>query len=387
MTNTNLVDTETITITYHAVVLDAVGNTGGVQLHNNVEWQYGSTSIFASAPQVTVREPDLSLEKTVDPTVALPGTTVTYTLLIEHNKGSEADAFDLVLTDVLPTGLEFIGGMPTVTTVSGQAPDAINYDALTCTLTIQWDTFLQGTTSKLDIRAQLASTLGRGKTINNEASLAWSSLTGDVSTPQSIFNAASTERRYDPLNPADVYVVSSSALLTIPSLPQTGFAPGRITALPSQSTEEQYIALDSLWMEIQKLGVRMNIVGVPFDEANWNLTWLGNQAGYLEGTAYPTHSGNSALTGHAYLADGTPGPFAKLDQLRYGDQIVVHINGQRYIYEVRQNQLVSPADLSVLKHEKYAWLTLITCKSYNERVGDYLYRVSVRAVLVKVEAE
>jgi len=237
----------------------------------------------------------------------------------------------------------------------------------------------------LEIPAQLALTLSRGGTINNEASLAWSSLPGDVSAPQSTFNADSTERLYDPLNPADIYIVNSSVSLTIPELPQTGFAPGRITVLPSQSEDMQYVALDSLWMEIPKLGVKMNIVGVPFNEANWNLTWLGSQAGYLDGTAYPTHAGNTGLTGHAYLADGTPGPFAKLDQLRYGDQVIVHFGGQRYVYEVRQNQLVKPTDLSVLKHEKYSWLTLITCKLYNEQAGDYLYRVSVRAVLVKVE--
>ncbi len=206
-----------------------------------------------------------------------------------------------------------------------------------------------------------------------------------MSAPQSVFNAASTERLYDPLNPADVYIVNSSALLTIPLLPRTGFAPGRVTTLPQQPGDFQYAALDSLWMEIPRLGVKMSIVGVPFNQTDWELTWLGSQAGYLEGTAYPTHAGNTGITAHAYLANGLPGPFARLDQLRYGDQIIVHLNGQRHIYEVRQNRLVSPNDLSVLQHEEYSWLTLITCKTYSETAGGYLYRVTVRAVLVKVE--
>jgi len=385
--NANLINTETITITYRVVVLDVVANTGGVQLNNGVEWQYGTTSLTSTAPEVTVREPDLTLEKTVDPTVALPGATVTYTLLVKHSTKSESDAFDLELTDVLPTGLEFVGGSPVVTTTKGQAPDAVSYDSLTRTLTVQWNTFVRGATSKLEIPARLASTLNQGTTINNEASLAWSSLPGDVGIPQSTFNTTSTERLYDPLNPADVYIVNSSAVLTIPALPKTGFAPGRITALPQQPKEFHYAALDGIWMEIPKLGVSMNIVGVPFNQANWNLTWLGNQAGYLDGTAYPTHAGDAGITAHAYLADGTPGPFVKLDQLRYGDQIVIHMSGQRYIYEVRQSQLVTPGNLSVLKHEEYSWITLITCKNYNEAVRDYLYRVSVRAVLVKVEVE
>jgi sortase (surface protein transpeptidase) len=40
-----------------------------------------------------------------------------------------------------------------------------------------------------------------------------------------------------------------------------------------------------------------------------------------------------------------------------------------------------------LKHEEYSWLTLITCKTYNERTGEYLQRTVVRAVLIKVVDE
>jgi large repetitive protein len=306
--------------------------------------------------------------------------------VIEHTANTEAEAYDLVLSDVLPEGLIFAGGTPVVTTVSGQAPDRINYDALTRTLTIEWDTFLRGARSQLALPAQLASDLKRGVKIDNSASLVWTSLPGNVSAPQSTFNAASTERRYDPLHPADIYIATSNATVKTPRMPGTGFAPNEVTVLPKQPESYQYTALGNLWLEIPRLNVKINIVGVPFEQANWDLTWLGNQSGYLDGTAYPTHPGNSGITGHAYLADGTPGPFAKLDQLRYGDLIIIHLDGQRYIYEVRQNQLVTPNDLTALKHEDYPWLTLITCKNYSETAKDYLYRVVVRAVQVKVEA-
>jgi len=49
--------------------------------------------------------------------------------------------------------------------------------------------------------------------------------------------------------------------------------------------------------------------------------------------------------------------------------------------------MILPGDTSILRHEKYSWLTLFTCKAYSEARGDYLYRVAVRAVLVRVEAE
>ena len=65
----------------------------------------------------------------------------------------------------------------------------------------------------------------------------------------------------------------------------------------------------------------------------------------------------------------------------------MHADGYRYIYEVRTNQLVSPTNLTVLREDGYAWLTLLTCKDYNLFSNSYLYRVAVRAVLLRVEPE
>ncbi len=119
----------------------------------------------------------------------------------------------------------------------------------------------------------------------------------------------------------------------------------------------------------------------------WDLTWLGRQAGYLNDTAYPTHTGNSVLTGHAYLSSGLPGPFVNLSLLRYGDEIIVHLSNQRYVYQVRENKLLPPRDVSLFKHQEYSWLTLITCKDYDERTKNYLYRVVASAILVRRELE
>jgi LPXTG-site transpeptidase (sortase) family protein len=61
------------------------------------------------------------------------------------------------------------------------------------------------------------------------------------------------------------------------------------------------------------------------------------------------------------------------------------VNGQKYIFEVRTNQVVAPDDTSALKHEDRPWLTLITCKEYDEKSNSYKKRIVIRAVLVKVE--
>jgi LPXTG-site transpeptidase (sortase) family protein len=129
----------------------------------------------------------------------------------------------------------------------------------------------------------------------------------------------------------------------------------------------------------------MQIVGVPLQADGWDVTWLSDQAGYLAGTAFPTWTGNSVITGHATLPSGGAGPFAGLQELRYGDQIVVEAWGMRYVYEVRAQELVRPDAPSIFRHEELAWLTLITCADFDERTETYRSRRLVRAVLMSVE--
>jgi LPXTG-site transpeptidase (sortase) family protein len=118
----------------------------------------------------------------------------------------------------------------------------------------------------------------------------------------------------------------------------------------------------------------------------WDVTWLAGQAGYLEGTAFLTLPGTTALAAHAVEATGLPGPFASLESLAYGESIVILSGGSAYTYEVRENLLASPDDLSPLRHEEYDWLTLITCEAYDPFSESYGYRLVVRAVLIAVEA-
>jgi len=157
--------------------------------------------------------------------------------------------------------------------------------------------------------------------------------------------------------------------------------------LPVQPAEAAYNSLGDLWLEIPKLNVKISIVGIPLKNDGWDLTWLSNQAGYLQGTAFPTWNGNSAVTAHVYLANGQPGPFVALNTLAWGDEVVVHAFGQRYVYQVRGNQRVKPDDTTVFRHEEKPWLTLLTCQGYDANKNTYLYRIAVRATLMRIEAE
>ena len=174
---------------------------------------------------------------------------------------------------------------------------------------------------------------------------------------------------------------------TVPvQLPATGFAPGQQTLLPAQPADLAYQSNGEMTLEIPTLGVNLAIAGVPKIDNGWDVRWLADQAGYLEGTAFPTWQGNSGLAGHAILADGKPGPFANLHSLNWGDRVIIHAWGQRYIYEVRENSMVPPDKVNVLRHEELSWVTLITCQGYGELSGKYRWRRIVRAVLIAIES-
>ena len=194
----------------------------------------------------------------------------------------------------------------------------------------------------------------------------------------------------------------------VAQLPDTGFAPGVVTQLQAQPAEKEYFDLagdghfvsgaplgsasqsdrhlDSAFtLEIPALDVEMTIVGVPLTGQGWDVSWLGEAAGYLEGTAYPTWAGNTALTAHVWDANNNPGPFVNLHTLKHGDEIIIHAWGQNYVYEVRALTEVSPSDLRALPHSDYDVLTLITCKGYNPSSQNYDGRLAVQAVLVDVK--
>jgi LPXTG-site transpeptidase (sortase) family protein len=174
-------------------------------------------------------------------------------------------------------------------------------------------------------------------------------------------------------------------LLAPVQLPETGFAPGKLTLLKPQPPTKAYSSLGELWLEIPPLNVQTTIVGVPEGGSGWDTTWLWDQAGYLEGTAFPTWPGNSGIAAHANLPSGQPGPFAGLSSLRWGDRVIVHAWGQRHVYEVRKVTQVRPEDIKALTHEEYSWITLITCSDYDEKLGEYNARTIARAVLVSIE--
>jgi len=316
-----------------------------------------------TTPFVLVIDPAIS--KVGDPLQASIGETVTFTLDVTNQGNTSANG--VVITDNLPSIFDVtavnVSGAPFGTSVNVTPPIGTGSAPYSVVVTLGGPLQPNGLVT-IEIVTRVNG-LGNPP-ITNTASL---TAQGDVNLS----------------NNADGVAIRINAPSGI-GLPNTGFAPNGVTELPEQPRESFYASTDLL-LEIPSLGVKIPIVGVPAAKNGWDVSWLGRQAGWLEGSAFPTWSGNSVLTSHVYDANGLPGPFVNLSKLKYGDRIIVHINSQKYIYEVRTNQVVTPNDASSLKHEEKSWLTLITCKEYDQKTNTYKKRVVVRAVLLKVEGK
>lgn len=88
---------------------------------------------------------------------------------------------------------------------------------------------------------------------------------------------------------------------------------------------------------------------------------------HLPGSALPGEKGNAFITGHSMLPNlapkGTKAFFAKLPDVKKGDEIIVDALGQRYVYKVIALKIVDPKDISVIlpPDPNGRYISLMTC--------------------------
>jgi LPXTG-site transpeptidase (sortase) family protein len=327
---------------------------------------------------------DPALTKSVDPALAAVGDLVTFTITVNNNGNVPADG--VVVTDPLPANLDY---------VSATSIDATSTPRGTISLipprTVQVDLGTVDVSDVITITI-LAQVNSRGQPpIENEATLTAAAPPQGVS-PDPLPNNVSAVR-LQITGPADNGGGGGSGgqddggrsgLTGL--IPVTGFAPGRVTDL-SGLPVTAYSAFNEVTLEVPALKLDMPVVGIPKKGNTWDVNWLLNQAGWLEGSAFPGYSGNSILTSHVTLPYGQAGPFANLHKLNVGDKIFLHAFGNLYIYEIRSVKKLNATDPSIVQHEDKSWLTLVTCADYNEYVDTYLKRVGVKAELIQVQTE
>ena len=217
--NTDNAVTDTITVVYRAVVLNAntsPNNQAGTLLNNGASFSGQFTDLPTGTPQsyattvvaadnVTVVEPTLTITKGVGTSASGPfaatltnvdaGDAVFYQIAINNATGPTA--FDLYLNDVIPAALT----NPVLVSVNGGATLA-DFALSGQTLSAIGDIDVPaGTTITIVVQGTLASAVQPNQSLTNNATIRWSSLNGDPGL-RSTFNASSTERTGDNQTPA-----------------------------------------------------------------------------------------------------------------------------------------------------------------------------------------
>ena len=170
--------------------------------------------------------------------------------------------------------------------------------------------------------------------------------------------------------PATIEPLASPTVLTLPTL---------IDATPTPVA----LQIGNVRLFIPKADVLSDIVPVFLgDNGSWNIQFLGDNVGHLQGTGWIDVPGNIVLAGHVERSNGTPGIFAALRNLAYGDDVILVIEGVQRTYSVNGMHETDPQDLSVLYPTSVDQLTLITCDAYDFVTNTYLERMVVTAVRV-----
>jgi len=202
-----------LVIRYQAVVLNNIDNENGSQVRNFVTWEYDSGSLTTTALPLDIVEPDLQIRKSADSTNATNNDVITFTLRISHTGASSADAFEVVMSDILPANLAYVPN--SFTQLSG--PTAVLDDTGAPSLSAEWDVIALGSADAVLQFEAVVTGLLAGQSTQNTANLSWTSLPNSVTSPQSAYNTLSTERFYDPPSDVNLYGDSDSVIISAPS--------------------------------------------------------------------------------------------------------------------------------------------------------------------------
>ena len=189
---------ETIVIEYDAIVINSAANSRGATAGNETSLTWAIGSADASAADITIVEPSLVIDKTITPATGQAATIFDVVIDVRHTAASDADAFDLVLTDVLPMGLTYYDVNETVRVTDGVAADSLTH--VSGTITASFATLADGAFTEISFQVEADPDVIAGSMITNTADVAWTTLPGDVTTPQST-DSISTERTGDTGDP------------------------------------------------------------------------------------------------------------------------------------------------------------------------------------------
>ncbi|MEM7036478.1 MAG: hypothetical protein AAF570_05805, partial [Bacteroidota bacterium] len=181
LTNTDSVNTEddTLTIRYRVRVLNSTANVDGATRNNRVDFEWdnpngnGTNNVRANAPNVTIREAELQISKEFLTTTVQRGDEVFVTLSFGHTGASNATAFDVVVTDTLQLGLNFV---PASFTGACGVPFASGPTVTGNVVSASFDSIPVGLTCDIIFKVEVDNAIPECDTINNCGDIFWQSL-------------------------------------------------------------------------------------------------------------------------------------------------------------------------------------------------------------------
>jgi len=168
-----------------------------------------------------------------------------------------------------------------------------------------------------------------------------------------------------------------------------GFTPTRTPVISAMESEKLLSRLgqDNTQMTrlvIPFLDVDVAVKGMQFDGNSWDVGQLAQQVGWLETTSLPGSGGNTVLAGHITDELNADGPFRYLLYLQPGEKIYAYTERAVYVYQVRDQGIVSPEKNWVLSPTENPQLTLLTCAAWDDASKSYLLRRAVFADLTEI---
>ena len=214
---------DTIKVYYRTIVINHVTNFDGERVRNRavLSWDNPNTpgdrsSINDRAPFVTIVEPQLEISKSFTPDEVLPGNNSFVTLTVRNPGTSSAPAFDVSLTDILPTGMTFVSGFSAGGTASITTPPTNGGG----TITAHWDTINVGEVYSITFEVQASSSITPCFTLTNCANLVWESIAeaDEPNMPTAFSSNLGVQRTGNPGNlggAANTYTQDSCADLDV----------------------------------------------------------------------------------------------------------------------------------------------------------------------------
>lgn len=179
--------------------------------------------------------------------------------------------------------------------------------------------------------------------------------TGSASPPTSDAPETIPVRPTVPAGIADLTVPERGAASASP-------LPGDGAAIEAAPNEGQRIGS----IEIPKIA----LVSYMFEGVQ--LTTLDRGPGHWPGTAQPGQPGNVVLAGHRTSMNA---PFADLDKLAPGDEVILRTTEARFVYDVTSTEIVDPSALWIADQTEEPTATLFACHpkgSISQRIVVHL---------------